>query len=96
MAARCEGMITASLDACDEPQSSGLARHAHARTDAGSSRPFLIAAGGTGGHVLPALQVARELKRRGRSCFFVGTERGQEGVLCPRPVSRSSFCRPAR
>jgi UDP-N-acetylglucosamine--N-acetylmuramyl-(pentapeptide) pyrophosphoryl-undecaprenol N-acetylglucosamine transferase len=43
----------------------------------------LIAAGGTGGHVLPALQVARELRRRGRSCFFVGTERGQERRLVP-------------
>ena len=44
---------------------------------------FLIVAGGTGGHVFPGLQVARELKRRGHSCVFAGTERGQEKHLVP-------------
>ncbi len=45
--------------------------------------PFVMAGGGTGGHVIPALAVARELRRRGRSVFFVGTERGMEGKLVP-------------
>ena len=39
--------------------------------------------GGTGGHVIPALAVARELRRRGHEVFFVGTERGMEGRLVP-------------
>ena len=44
---------------------------------------FLMAGGGTGGHVIPALAVARELKRRGHEVFFVGTERGVEARLVP-------------
>jgi UDP-N-acetylglucosamine--N-acetylmuramyl-(pentapeptide) pyrophosphoryl-undecaprenol N-acetylglucosamine transferase len=46
-------------------------------------KTFLIAAGGTGGHVIPGLAVARELRRRGHEVFFVGTERGLEGRLVP-------------
>src|SRR3954464_1568072 len=44
---------------------------------------FVMAGGGTGGHVIPALAVARELRKRGHSVFFVGTERGIEGRLVP-------------
>jgi UDP-N-acetylglucosamine--N-acetylmuramyl-(pentapeptide) pyrophosphoryl-undecaprenol N-acetylglucosamine transferase len=44
---------------------------------------FLIAAGGTGGHVLPGIEVARELRARGHLCVFVGTNRGQEKRLVP-------------
>ncbi len=47
------------------------------------SKTFLMAGGGTGGHVIPALAVARELRRRGHEVFFVGTERGLEGRLVP-------------
>ena len=45
--------------------------------------PFLMAGGGTGGHVIPALAVARELRARGHEVFFVGTERGLEAKLVP-------------
>ena len=45
--------------------------------------PFLMAGGGTGGHVIPALAVARELRRRGHEVFFVGTQRGLEARLVP-------------
>jgi UDP-N-acetylglucosamine--N-acetylmuramyl-(pentapeptide) pyrophosphoryl-undecaprenol N-acetylglucosamine transferase len=48
------------------------------------ARVFLFAGGGTGGHVIPALAVARELQRRGHRVFFVGTERGLESTLVPR------------
>jgi UDP-N-acetylglucosamine--N-acetylmuramyl-(pentapeptide) pyrophosphoryl-undecaprenol N-acetylglucosamine transferase len=44
---------------------------------------FLMAGGGTGGHVIPALAVARELKRRGHEVFFAGTERGVEARMVP-------------
>jgi UDP-N-acetylglucosamine--N-acetylmuramyl-(pentapeptide) pyrophosphoryl-undecaprenol N-acetylglucosamine transferase len=47
------------------------------------SPPFLFAGGGTGGHVIPALAVARELRSRGHSVFFVGTQRGMEAKLVP-------------
>jgi UDP-N-acetylglucosamine--N-acetylmuramyl-(pentapeptide) pyrophosphoryl-undecaprenol N-acetylglucosamine transferase len=44
---------------------------------------FLMAGGGTGGHVIPALAVARELRQRGHEVFFVGTDRGMEAKLVP-------------
>jgi len=49
----------------------------------GAKGAFLMAGGGTGGHVIPALAVARELRQRGRSVFFVGTDRGLEARLVP-------------
>jgi UDP-N-acetylglucosamine--N-acetylmuramyl-(pentapeptide) pyrophosphoryl-undecaprenol N-acetylglucosamine transferase len=44
---------------------------------------FLMAGGGTGGHVIPGLAVARELRARGHEAFFVGTGRGMEAKLVP-------------
>src|SRR5260370_8039475 len=45
----------------------------------------LIAGGGTGGHVIPALAVARELKSRfNADVLFVGTARGMENRLVPK------------
>ena len=43
----------------------------------------IIAAGGTGGHVFPALAVARELEARNVSVLWVGTERGIESSVVP-------------
>jgi UDP-N-acetylglucosamine--N-acetylmuramyl-(pentapeptide) pyrophosphoryl-undecaprenol N-acetylglucosamine transferase len=47
------------------------------------SLTFVMAGGGTGGHVLPALAVARELRARGHQVRFVGLERGMEAKLVP-------------
>jgi UDP-N-acetylglucosamine--N-acetylmuramyl-(pentapeptide) pyrophosphoryl-undecaprenol N-acetylglucosamine transferase len=45
---------------------------------------ILIAGGGTGGHIIPALAVARELvDRHGAEVLFVGTARGLESRLVP-------------
>src|SRR5215472_9187202 len=44
---------------------------------------FVMAGGGTGGHVIPAIAVARELCRMGHEVVFVGTERGVENRLVP-------------
>jgi UDP-N-acetylglucosamine--N-acetylmuramyl-(pentapeptide) pyrophosphoryl-undecaprenol N-acetylglucosamine transferase len=42
-----------------------------------------MAGGGTGGHVIPAIAVAREVCRMGYQVLFVGTERGVENRLVP-------------
>jgi len=42
-----------------------------------------MAGGGTGGHVIPAIAVARELKKLGDDVLFVGTDRGVENRLVP-------------
>ena len=46
-------------------------------------RAFLMAGGGTGGHVIPLVAVARELRRRGHQPVFAGTRRGIEARLVP-------------
>ena len=43
----------------------------------------LIMAGGTGGHVFPALACAREFQTRGYSVHWLGTPRGIENELVP-------------
>ena len=45
--------------------------------------PIMIMAGGTGGHVFPALAVAHELVRRNRKIVWLGTPRGIENRLVP-------------
>ncbi|MDE0789259.1 MAG: undecaprenyldiphospho-muramoylpentapeptide beta-N-acetylglucosaminyltransferase [Woeseiaceae bacterium] len=48
-----------------------------------SSRPILIMAGGTGGHVYPALAVARALQASSREIVWLGTRRGLEARVVP-------------
>ena len=48
-----------------------------------SARPILIMAGGTGGHVYPALALARLLRRRSQPVVWLGTRRGLEARVIP-------------
>jgi UDP-N-acetylglucosamine--N-acetylmuramyl-(pentapeptide) pyrophosphoryl-undecaprenol N-acetylglucosamine transferase len=48
-----------------------------------SAGPILIMAGGTGGHVFPALAVAQVLRSREREVVWLGTRRGLEARLVP-------------
>jgi UDP-N-acetylglucosamine--N-acetylmuramyl-(pentapeptide) pyrophosphoryl-undecaprenol N-acetylglucosamine transferase len=43
----------------------------------------MIMAGGTGGHVFPALAVAAELRARGAEVFWLGTRQGLEAKVVP-------------
>jgi len=44
----------------------------------------ILAGGGTGGHVIPALAIANQLKQTyGAECLFIGTARGIENRLVP-------------
>ncbi|WP_226702259.1 undecaprenyldiphospho-muramoylpentapeptide beta-N-acetylglucosaminyltransferase [Microbulbifer elongatus] len=48
-----------------------------------AGKKFLVMAGGTGGHVFPALAVARALQAQGGSVEWLGTMRGIEAQLIP-------------
>jgi UDP-N-acetylglucosamine--N-acetylmuramyl-(pentapeptide) pyrophosphoryl-undecaprenol N-acetylglucosamine transferase len=45
---------------------------------------IVLAGGGTGGHVIPALAIAEELRKQGHDAAFVGTARGLETRLVPK------------
>ena len=47
------------------------------------TQPVMIMAGGTGGHVYPALAVANELQSRGVPVIWLGTQKGIEARLVP-------------
>ncbi|MCG8612989.1 MAG: undecaprenyldiphospho-muramoylpentapeptide beta-N-acetylglucosaminyltransferase [Pseudomonadales bacterium] len=48
-----------------------------------TSKTFLVMAGGTGGHIFPALAVARELIGRGHKVVWLGSIRGLENQIIP-------------
>jgi len=48
-----------------------------------ANRTLMVMAGGTGGHVYPALAVADALRARGWSVFWLGTKNGLEARVVP-------------
>jgi UDP-N-acetylglucosamine--N-acetylmuramyl-(pentapeptide) pyrophosphoryl-undecaprenol N-acetylglucosamine transferase len=46
-------------------------------------RPILVMAGGTGGHVFPALALARMLREKSVEVVWLGTQRGLEARIVP-------------
>lgn len=52
---------------------------------------FLIAAGGTGGHITPGLAIGTMLKNEGHEVIFIGTEKGLEKDLIPKAGFRIEY-----
>ncbi|MEW6132764.1 MAG: undecaprenyldiphospho-muramoylpentapeptide beta-N-acetylglucosaminyltransferase [Pseudomonadota bacterium] len=48
-----------------------------------ANRTLMVMAGGTGGHVYPALAVAEEMRERGWDVFWLGTRSGLEARVVP-------------
>ncbi|MBR6026912.1 MAG: undecaprenyldiphospho-muramoylpentapeptide beta-N-acetylglucosaminyltransferase [Neisseriaceae bacterium] len=48
------------------------------------SKTFLVAAGGTGGHIFPALAVAQSLQKQGNNIIWLGSENAMETRLVPK------------
>ncbi len=55
--------------------------------------PFVITGGGTGGHIYPALAVARVLRDRGHQLLFIGTREAMESRLVPEAGFDMEFIR---
>ncbi len=58
-----------------------------------ASRTLLVMAGGTGGHIMPALAVADELRQRGWQIVWLGSRQGMEAGLVPSRGYRLAFIR---
>ena len=57
------------------------------------SRHYVLAAGGTGGHLIPAFALAAELERRGHHVALITDERG--AAIPGKPASLTSHVLPA-
>jgi UDP-N-acetylglucosamine--N-acetylmuramyl-(pentapeptide) pyrophosphoryl-undecaprenol N-acetylglucosamine transferase len=72
-----------SAPAAEKPSMNGAGKNAAGNAAGNRSRPVIIMAGGTGGHVFPALALARLLRSRSYDVVWLGTRRGLEARIVP-------------
>ena len=64
-----------------------------AQSASGVSRHFVLAAGGTGGHLIPAFALAAELERRGHHVALITDARG--AAIPGKPATLTTHVLPA-
>lgn len=56
------------------------------------TKRILLMAGGTGGHIFPALAVGKQLQQEGWSLHWLGSEGGMEQELVPKHDIPMTLC----